>query len=120
MEEIIVNYHSSIRINNTKVIYVDPYNIENKINDADFIFITHSHFDHFSEKDVLKVKNDKTVIYITKDLYERSIDLGFDKENIKIVLPNNSYIINDNISFETIPAYNVNKGFHKKEYDLVR
>ena len=54
MEEIIVNYHSSIRINNTKVIYVDPYNIENKINDADFIFITHSHFDHFSEKDLIR------------------------------------------------------------------
>ena len=26
----------------------------------DFIFLTHSHYDHFSEEDILKVKNEKT------------------------------------------------------------
>ncbi len=119
MEEIIVNYHSSIRINNTKIIYVDPYNIKEEVKDADLILITHSHFDHFSEKDILKVKNDKTIIYITKDLYEKSLNLGFEKENVKIVSQNNTYKVDDKITLDTIPAYNINKGFHKKEYDWV-
>ena len=39
--------HSSIRIEEDKIIYVDPFKIEQKYNDADYIFCTHSHYDHF-------------------------------------------------------------------------
>ena len=63
LENIEVLIHSSIKINKGKVIYIDPYKIDKEYNDADFIFITHSHYDHFSEKDIIKViKNNTTVI----------------------------------------------------------
>ena len=58
--------HSTIKINkDNKIIYIDPYNIKDSLNDADYIFITHNHYDHFSEEDIKKVKNNETIIIIT-------------------------------------------------------
>ena len=65
MNNIDVNYHSSIRIND---IYVDPFEIKENKNDARFIFITHSHYDHFSLEDIRKVVNDNTIFVCTKDV----------------------------------------------------
>ena len=48
--------HSSIRIEtNHKIIYCDPFKIRRDSHDADIILITHSHYDHFSEEDILKI-----------------------------------------------------------------
>ena len=102
---------STIKMNFNKIIYFDPFNIKEKYNDADIIFITHSHYDHFSKEDILKCKKDSTIIVITNDIYNEVIDLGFKENNIIKVLPNNNYNIED-IKFSTIPAYNINKPFH--------
>ena len=111
--------HSTIKItNNEKVIYIDPYNIKENIKDADIIFITHNHYDHFSEKDILKIKNDNTVIVVTEDIYNSVLQLGFLDSKIKIVKPNEIYSI-ENIEILTIPAYNINKKFHPKENNWV-
>ena len=48
--------HSSVNLINDKIIYIDPYNIKENNNDADIIFITHSHYDHFSINDIKKIK----------------------------------------------------------------
>ena len=40
--------HSTIKILGEKIIYIDPYNLEDELNDSDIIFITHNHYDHFS------------------------------------------------------------------------
>ena len=50
-----VNCHSSIKIGN---IYVDPFKIKEESSDAKYIFITHSHFDHYSLEDVKKIIED--------------------------------------------------------------
>ena len=110
--------HSSIRINNDKIIYMDPYNIKECNNDADIIFITHSHYDHFSINDINKIKKNNTIIVVTEDIYMNVLDLGFNEANIIKVLPNNNYII-DNIKFNTIPSYNINKNFHPKDNNWV-
>ena len=100
-------------------IYFDPFKLNNEfVNDADIIFVTHSHFDHFSPEDIRKIKNDNTKIVVTKDLYEKSVDCGFDESSILTVTPNNEYSF-AGIEFKTIPAYNTNKPFHKREYDWV-
>ena len=101
------------------VIYFDPFELkDNYFNDADLIFITHSHYDHFSPEDIIKIKKDTTKIVITNDLFEKSIQCGFDEKDILKVLPNNEYNFGE-IKFKTIPAYNTNKEFHKREYDWV-
>ena len=111
--------HSTIKINkNNKIIYIDPYNISDGINDADYIFITHNHYDHFSEEDIKKVKNNETIIIITEDLYTNTLKSGFNGMNIITVKPNENYQV-EGIKFSTIPAYNTNKTFHPKENNWV-
>ncbi len=113
--------HSAIRITTEegKVIYFDPFKLNDDYKkDADIIFITHSHYDHFSPEDIEKIKKENSKIVVTKDLFEKALEYGFYKENVLTVLPNNEYEV-DKVSFKTIPAYNVNKGFHKREYDWV-
>lgn len=68
-----VNCQSSIKLTGNKVIYFDPIKVEEK-HDADYIFITHPHWDHFSKEDILKIKKENTKIIgpfgIEKELKE--------------------------------------------------
>ena len=119
MQGISLNYHASIRINkDNKILYFDPYKINESLNDADYIFITHSHYDHFSLNDIKKVMNDNTKFIVTSDLENQIINLGVSEDNLKVVFPSETYKIDD-ISFDTIPSYNTNKTFHKKSYNWV-
>lgn len=111
--------HSTIKFNfSDKIIYIDPYNILKNYNDADVIFITHSHYDHFSSEDIDKVRKENTKIIITPDIYNDVLDLGFNKENIVQVNPNYNYCVDD-IKFSTVPSYNVDKCFHSKSNNWV-
>lgn len=105
--------HSSIRFNKGLIIYFDPFKINKDYHDADIIFITHSHYDHYSEEDINKVIKEDTIIVVPQDLEEKVLKLGFVKKNIIIVKPNEKYNLL-NINFKTIPAYNINKNFHPK------
>ena len=118
IDNIEVLCHSSIKFSKEKIIYFDPFKIDQNYKDADLIFITHSHYDHFSEEDILRVKKNSTKIIITSDLKEKTIDLGFDENDIIVVLPNQELEV-DNIKINTIPAYNTNKQFHPKENNWV-
>ena len=40
-------------------IYFDPYDIKEKINNADYIFIIHSHWDHFDLDSINNLVNEK-------------------------------------------------------------
>ena len=118
LENIRVLCHSSIKFEKEKTIYFDPFKVDKNYNDADIIFITHSHYDHFSEEDILKVKKETTKIVMPEETYMSNKEklnnvLGFKEENIITVEPNKFYTV-DNIKFKTIP-YNVNKNFHPKE-----
>lgn len=118
LENIQVLNHNCIKFNKEKVIYTDPFQLKNHYHDADIIFITHSHYDHFSEEDIEKVKNKDTTICVTEDLYNKTVTLGFLENNIIIVKPNQTYQILG-IEVKTIPAYNRNKKFHPKENNWV-
>lgn len=114
LENIEVLYHSSIRINKEKIIYIDPFKINKNYNDADIIFITHNHYDHYSEEDIDKVINENTTIIIPDELLTKLLRKGINKNAIITVEPNKNYMV-QGIKFETISAYNTNKTFHPKE-----
>lgn len=114
LENVEVLCHNCIKFNSKKIIYTDPFQLKNEYHDADMILITHSHYDHFSEEDIEKVRNENTVICITEDLYDKTLELNFKKEKIVVVKPNHTYQILG-IEIETVPAYNTNKKFHPKE-----
>lgn len=104
--------HSGIKLKGEKNIYIDPYKLEKWTNDADYIFITHSHYDHFSPDDILKLKNNDTTIIVPLDLKDEASKL--EVKNILVVEPNNNYEIGE-ITFSTVVSYNILKAFHPKK-----
>ena len=47
--------HAGFIVKNSSVIYIDPYNISEGSEKADFILLTHSHYDHCSLADINKI-----------------------------------------------------------------
>ena len=88
LENVEVLCHSSIKINKEKVIYIDPFKIEKNYNDADIVFITHDHYDHYSEEDIDKVINENTIIIIPEELLTKLLRKGINKNAIITVEPN--------------------------------
>ena len=118
INNIMINCHSSIKINEEKVIYVDPYKIKGINNDADLIFITHEHYDHYSIEDINKIKKSNTRFIVPKSMKNRLVIDEISESDIISVDVKNKYSVDD-IEFETIPAYNINKSFHPKSNNWV-
>lgn len=110
--------HSSIKITGDRVIYIDPYNIKDEPKDADMIFITHTHYDHFSPEDIQKVRNQDTIIIVTDDGYTECLKMGFKEHQINKVEPNKRYQLHS-MNFETVPAYNIKAQYHPKANNWV-
>lgn len=113
LENVEVFTQSSICIHGSKTIYFDPYQISQEFHDADFILITHAHYDHFSMEDILKVKKDDTVFVAPVDVIEK-VQMIFSSNPMYAVEPNQTLEI-DNLSIRTVPAYNVGKSYHPRE-----
>jgi len=117
------NLQSSFRIKfNKLVIYIDPLEIEEENHDADYIFITHEHHDHFDLESIKKIIKDETAI-VTSDLVHKKLiqDKNLTHPNIVSLKPNNHLDLDKYISLDTQPAYNLDKWkepdvlFHPKE-----
>ncbi len=116
LKNVKVLYHSSIVLYDN--LYIDPYKIENEPHNAKYLFITHSHYDHFSIEDIEKVRNEDTIFFVTPDYKEKLLEIGVGEKRIVTVAPDEMYRFNK-IEMQVIPAYNVNKEYHKKEYGWV-
>ncbi len=114
LNNISINCQSSIKISDGLTIYFDPYDIKEKINNADYIFITHSHWDHFDLDSINNLVNEKTIIIGPSSVIEK-LDSNYKTLEVK---PENIYNLN-NISFMTVPAYNIDKDFHPKDAGYV-
>jgi L-ascorbate metabolism protein UlaG (beta-lactamase superfamily) len=108
--------HNSIIINNT--IYFDPYKIEENLNNASIVFITQSHYDHFSPDDIKKVKNENTLFVCTSEVKFELVKLGVSLNNVLIVSPNKEYEFGG-YKFSTFPAYTIKSNYHPKVNDWV-
>ena len=105
-----VIHHASIKFTGNNIIYFDPYKIEEELHDADYIFITHDHYDHYDQQSINNIKKETTKIVLPKCLEK--------EENYLVVEPDKEYEI-DGIKFETVSSYNTNKTFHPKEKEYV-
>lgn len=103
--------HSSILLGED--IFIDPYNIKGGYK-AKVILITHNHYDHFSPKDIDKIISKDTLFIAPVDVAEELKKLY---KNKVIALKPYQEVTLDEIKVETFPSYNVNKNFHKKEYN---
>ena len=107
--------HSGFLISNGdgKKIFIDPFSISESVANqkADFIFITHSHYDHCSIKDITKLVKKGTVIVVPADAQSKITKI----EDVQMQVIE----VGDEIDFgkfkvEAMPAYNVGKDFHTK------
>ncbi len=117
-DKISINTQSSIRLNLEKIFYFDPFQIKEEKHDADYIFITHDHYDHLDTSSILNIKKEKTKLIYPKSISLQGLEKVFTKENLFPVEPMKTYQI-DAYSFDTIPSYNLNKPFHPKEKNYV-
>ncbi len=113
LDNIDVFKQNSIRIkSDVGTIYIDPFKIDDETHDADFILITHDHYDHFSSEDIAKVKKDTTVLVVPEKMEAKAVKESGIKE-IETVKPGTYHEIG-NLELETIPMYNILKPFHPK------
>lgn len=113
LSNITVNAQSSIRIAGEKVIYFDPFQVTEESHDADIIFITHEHFDHFQPESIAKVKNENTIIVAPASM-EKQIKKESGIDSIELMEPESSSELLG-LEVKTIPAYNgIMKPFHTK------
>lgn len=118
LENVEVLKHNSIRIKKSKTIYIDPFKIDTKYADADIVFCTHSHYDHFSLEDILLVARIDTYFVVTEDIKSSLQMIGIPEEQIITVKPNEIHNVNE-VEIFTISAYNENKKFHPKKNEWV-
>ena len=113
-EHIQVFTQNSIRIAaEAGVVYIDPFRMEEEPKDADFILITHDHYDHFSPEDIGKVCNSNSVLVVPEKMREKAAEVADLVGRIETVRPGETKEI-DGLLLETVPAYNILKPFHPK------
>jgi len=106
--------HSGFLFSNgdNKRIAVDPYNVSESVEKVDFIFITHSHYDHCSIKDITKLSKPGTVIVVPADAQSKITRIdGVSMEVMEV----GEEIDFGKFKVEAVHAYNLDKQFHTKE-----
>ena len=103
--------HASIRMKGNMTVYVDPFQIRGEPQDADVIFITHSHHDHFSAEDIRKVKKPDTLLVLPINCVQLAAELGWHNA---LAAEAGQQGDAAGIPFEAVPAYNIDKHFHEQ------
>ncbi len=113
MNRISINTQSSIKIEGSKTVYIDPFKRSEKTRDADIIFITHEHYDHFDNKSIRRSAGKDTIIVCPKSMLDAVSALGV-SEKVTGMEPGDTKEIGG-VKVEAVPAYNLDKSFHPKE-----
>jgi L-ascorbate metabolism protein UlaG (beta-lactamase superfamily) len=101
-------HHASFRIEAAgKTIYIDPWKIKNKIK-ADYILVTHEHYDHMSPGDITDIAGENTIIICPVNGTDE-----IERNKIIKLKPGQKYS-GEYLKVEAVPAYNTNKSFHEK------
>lgn len=104
-----------------KVIYTDPFQI-GAGDKADYVTVSHNHFDHLSLNDIRKICKPETVVIASRNC-EGNI-VGLSVREVRFLRPGERAEYGS-IKFTATPAYNVNKfrapgqPFHPKQYEGV-
>ncbi|MBR1478690.1 MAG: MBL fold metallo-hydrolase [Lachnospiraceae bacterium] len=114
VDNITVNTQNSIRIaSRVGMIYVDPLGINDDVHDADYILITHDHYDHFSPEDIEKVAKSDSILIVPEKMQGKAQEVAGAVGRIETVKPG-VYREMNGLELETVPAYNILKAFHPK------
>lgn len=109
--------HAGFLIQNSKVIYVDPYRIKDGLPKADIILLTHGHYDHCSVEDIQKVIKSGTRIVLTADAQSKITRFEV-PIRIEIAEAGQEFDFGS-VKVNCVPAYNVDKPFHGKDEEFL-
>ncbi len=98
--------HASFIITGSKTVYIDPFVLPENASRADYILITHSHYDHCAADNVKKIQGNATRIIGTLDCIK---NLTGRTNSVKA---GESFEYPDGVKVVAVPAYNINKSFH--------
>lgn len=99
---------SSVRVRREGLeIHIDPIGVDED-SEADFVLLTHPHFDNFSESDIARVRGDRTVIIAPASMKKQLDDADhFMRPGDMVQL--------EGFDVLAVPAHNVGKKFHTSE-----
>lgn len=101
--------HDAFRIEDQgKQIYIDPWKIPANAPKADYILVTHNHYDHFAPDDIARLSQATTKVISPADVAKEI------KQNSMAMKPGEELTI-DGLKIMAIPAYNIGKQFHPKD-----
>ena len=99
---------SSVRIRRAGIeIHVDPSSVDAP-SQADFILLTHPHYDNFSEDDIDRVRTTDTVLIVPSTMKKQIADADH------FMRPADMLQL-DGLDVLAVPAHNVDKKFHTPE-----
>ena len=100
---------SSIRVRRAGVeVHVDPVGIPDPRGEADFILLTHPHYDNFSEEDIARVRGPDTVVIAPATMKKQLHDADH-------FLRPGDLLQLESLDVLAVPAYNREKKFHPRE-----
>ncbi|MFA5953015.1 MAG: MBL fold metallo-hydrolase [Candidatus Pacearchaeota archaeon] len=109
--------HSGFLIENSAVIYIDPYQIKEGLPKADYIFLTHEHYDHCSVPDLQKIVKEGTKMVMVANCQSKIA--RFDVHIQMEIIESGQEITLGSLKVTAFPAYNLDKSFHPKQDGLV-
>ena len=117
LNRISINAHSSVRIGASHTIYLDPFQLAEEKHDADFILITHPHYDHLSPEDFKKAARDKTIFVVPESARKEALEAGIPEEHLMTLEPGESLELGD-FCVEAVPAWNT-RPYHQEIFRWV-
>ena len=108
-----INCHSSIRYAGGVTVWFDPFRVADAPCDADVVFVTHDHYDHFSPEDIRRVMKPGAVLVLPETCVAAALRAGFASAQLLPVRPGEAYTVKD-LPFTAVPAYNLSKPFHPR------
>lgn len=101
---------TSVRIRRDGIeLHVDPSGLSEDSR-ADFILITHPHYDNFSEEDIARVRGPASLVLAPASMKKQFMDADH------FMRPGDLLSL-DGVDILAVPAYNVGTRFHPREND---
>ena len=98
--------HASFRIDDSTVIYIDPWKL-GRAPPAGLVLVTHGHGDHLSADDIARIATPETV-FVCPPSCAGQLD-----GDVRTITPGESLVVGE-ILIDAVPSYNTNKPNHPK------
>jgi L-ascorbate metabolism protein UlaG (beta-lactamase superfamily) len=104
--------HAGFKIShNGVIIYIDPWKLGISPHDATFVLVSHMHYDHYSNSDIIGVSGPRTQLIATADVIE--------KEGAGQVIEPGRTIEIGQVRVTATPAYTPDKQYHPRANNWV-